>query len=222
MQRQEFKNIWHVLDENLTWEGHIEHIGKKLASANFAINSSKNFLPLRIRKTIYYSLFDSHLNFGNLLWGCASNKFVKKLENLQKKCIRNVALHKFKAHTEPIFKELEILKLSDKFAFCQAQFMQQYRHKKLPESFANMFLEITENDDLKTRQNYYNYVNKPAIKNYLERFPTKSIVSNWNYLDIDLKSTADFSEFKLLLKESLLYNYSSEPLCHGKCYSCDN
>ena len=217
-----FKFVGHVLDENLTWEGHIEHIGKKLASANFAINSSKNFLPLRIRKTIYYSLFDSHLNFGNLLWGCASNKFVKKLENLQKKCIRNVALHKFKAHTEPIFKELEILKLSDKFAFCQAQFMQQYRHKKLPESFANMFLEITENDDLKTRQNDYNYVNKPAIKNYLERFPTKSIVSNWNYLDIDLKSTADFSEFKLLLKESLLYNYSSEPLCHGKCYSCDN
>ena len=85
-----------------------------------------------------------------------------------------------------------------------------------------MFLEIIENDDLKTRQNDYNYVNKPAIKNYLERFPTKSIVSNWNYLDIDLKSTADFSEFKLLLKESLLYNYSSEPLCHGKCYSCDN
>ena len=65
-----FKFVGHVLDDKLSREGHIQHIAKKLASANFGINSSKNFLPLKIRKTLYYSLFDSHLNFGNLLWGC--------------------------------------------------------------------------------------------------------------------------------------------------------
>ena len=58
-----FRFVGHVLDYNLSWEGHIQHIAKKLASANFGINSSKNFLPLKIRKTLYYSLFDSHLNF---------------------------------------------------------------------------------------------------------------------------------------------------------------
>ena len=66
-----FKFVGHVLDDKLSWEGHIEHISKKLASANFAINSSKNFVPIKIRKNLYYSLFDSHLNFGNLLWGSA-------------------------------------------------------------------------------------------------------------------------------------------------------
>ena len=73
-----FRFVGHVLDDKLSWEGHVEHIAKKLASANFGINSSKNFLPLQIRKTLYYSLFDSHLNFGNLLWGCAKNKFITK------------------------------------------------------------------------------------------------------------------------------------------------
>ena len=77
----------------------------KLASANFGINSSKNFLPLKIRKTLYFSLFESHLNFGNLLWGCANNKLINQIENLRKKCIRNVALKNFRAHTEPIFKK---------------------------------------------------------------------------------------------------------------------
>ena len=48
-----FKFVGHVLDDKLTWEGHIQHISKKLASANFAINSSKNLLPLNIRKTLY-------------------------------------------------------------------------------------------------------------------------------------------------------------------------
>ena len=104
-----FRFVGHVLDENLSWEGHIEHVSKKLASANFALNSTKHFLPLKIRKTIYYSLFDSHLNFGNLLWGCAPKKSISKIENLQKRCIRNVALKSFRAHTEPIFKQLNIL-----------------------------------------------------------------------------------------------------------------
>ena len=41
-----FKFVGHVLDDKLTWSGHIEHICKKLATANFPINSSKNFFPL--------------------------------------------------------------------------------------------------------------------------------------------------------------------------------
>ena len=217
-----FKFVGHVLDENLTWEGHVEHIAKKLASANFAINSSKNFLPLKIRKTIYYSLFDSHLNFGNLLWGCASNKFLNKIEKLQKKCIRNVDLQKFTSHTEPIYKKLKILKFSDKLSFCQAQFMHQYRHSKLPPSFDGMFAEITDDDDLKTRYNDYNYINKPSVKKYLEQFPSKKLLSNWNCLDIDLKSTADFQEFKLLFQEKKLASYNSEPECFGDCFMCDN
>jgi hypothetical protein len=73
-----FKFVGHVLDDNLTWVGHVEHICKKLSSANFAINSSKNFLPLHIRKMIYYSLFNSHLNLGNLLCGCADKKTVRE------------------------------------------------------------------------------------------------------------------------------------------------
>ena len=216
-----FKFVGHVLDENLTWEGHIEHICKKLASANFAINSSKNFLPHKIRKNIYFSLFDCHLNFGNILWGCAANKLIKKVDTLQKKCIRNVSLKKYNAHSEPIFKELGILKNSDKITYCQAVFMRQYRNKKLPISFENMFPEITNLDELQTRNNDYNYKNKPAIKRFLEKFPTKVLVATWNYLDIECKSTAEPEEFKTLLKHKLLSSYSSENDCDHNCFICN-
>ena len=112
----------------------------QLASANFGINSSKIFLPLKIRKTLYFSLFESHLNFGNLLWGCANNKLINQIENLQKKCIRNVALKNFRAHTEPIFKNLGILKFTDKLSYCRSVFMHQYRHNKLPPSFTGILV----------------------------------------------------------------------------------
>ena len=216
-----FKFVGHVLDDKFTWVGHVEHICKKLSSANYAINSTKNLLPTKVRKTLYYSLFDSHLNFGNLLWGCAANKFLNKIENLQKICVRNVALTHFKAHTEPIYKKLSILKFSDKLSYCNSIFMHKYRNKKLPESFTNLFIDITCTDNLQTRHNDFNYVNHPALKNSLEKFPFKSMIKTWNALDIDLKSTADEKEFIELLKESYLSKYCSENFCIGPCFSCN-
>ena len=144
-----FKFVGHVLDDRLSWEGHVEHICKKLASANFGINSSKNFLPLNIRKILYYSLFDSHLNFGNLLWGCAKPKLLKKVETLQKKCIRNVARKSFLSHTEPLFKDLEILKFADRLSYNRAIFMHKYRNKKLPSSFSGTFQDIPNTEGRK-------------------------------------------------------------------------
>ena len=82
----------------MSWQGHVQHICKKLSSANFAINSTKNVIPLKIRRSLYFTMFDAHLNFGNSLWGCAQNKVTKKIEVLQKKCIRNVALKPYKSH----------------------------------------------------------------------------------------------------------------------------
>ena len=212
--------VGHVLDDKLSWEGHLEHISKKLASANFGINSSKNLLPYKIRRTLYYSLFDSHLNFGNLLWGCAKTKFINKIENLQKRCIRNVALKSFRAHTEPLFKELKILKFQDKFSYCRAIFMHKYRHGKLPTSFSGIFTDTTMTDEMQSRHNDYNYLNLPANKKCLENFPLKQIIFNWNSLSLELKSTAEPLEFETLLKQNYLSQYSSENDCFGNCFSC--
>jgi hypothetical protein len=65
-KEKEFKFVGHVLDDRLTWVGHVEHLSKKLAGANFAINASNHFLPLNIRKMLYYSLFYCHINFGRI------------------------------------------------------------------------------------------------------------------------------------------------------------
>ena len=53
------------------------------------------------------------------------------------------------------------------------------------------------------------------MKTYLERFPYKQFVSNWNSLSIDLKSTADENEFQNLLKDSFLASYSLDKQCVG-------
>jgi hypothetical protein len=100
--------------------------------------------------------------------------------------------------------------------------MHQYRHEKLPSSFSGLFSDLVNTDELQTRHNDYNYLNKPANKRYLEKFPLKQILTNWNSLSIDLKSTGEEEEFKSLLKENFLSKYSTESDCPRSCYSCLN
>ena len=98
--------------------------------------------------------------------------------------------------------------------------MHQYKNNKLPISFSDKFIDITSTDELQTRHNDYNFVNKPACKPYLEKFPFKQILSNWNSLTNDLKTTADANTFQEILKEIYLSKYNCESQCLGPCYSC--
>ena len=54
--------------------------------------------------------------------------------------------------------------------------MHQYKHKKLPVSFSDLYTDIINADELTTRHSDYNYVINPAIKINLETFPLKQIL----------------------------------------------
>ena len=60
-------------------------LNKKLSSSYFALNSVKNILPLKIRKTIYNTLFKSHMEFGITCWGASKNKKSRILKIFKKK-----------------------------------------------------------------------------------------------------------------------------------------
>ena len=147
---------------------------------------------------------------------------MKKIENLQKKCIRNIALKSFRSHTEPLFKDLNVLKLSERISFNRSIFMHKYRNINLPKSFLDIFTDAS-NTNLShyNRHIDYNYDTQPANKRYLENFPLKQIIFNWNSLSLELKSTADPLEFATMLKRYYLSKYKSEMDCSHDCYTCN-
>ncbi len=73
------------------------------------LNILKHFLPSSAKLYIYNALILSHLNFGILALGHQCERIIK----LQKKIIRITSLSKYNAHTEPIFRSLKLLKLTD-------------------------------------------------------------------------------------------------------------
>ena len=86
-------------------------------------------------KMLYNTLIHSYLSGGILAWGFAPGRLV----TLQKKAVRAVMCARYNAHTEPIFKELKILKVEDIFIARCLKFYYWYKNNELPIYFQNMF-----------------------------------------------------------------------------------
>ena len=71
------------------------------------------------------------------MYGCASLACLKLLETQQKKAIRHLNNSNQNAHTEPIFSELNLLKLRDQIILDGVVFMHAFRFQRLPEAFNN-------------------------------------------------------------------------------------
>ena len=98
-----------IMDEHLNWKSHVEMFSNKCANTIGVLNKLKYFLPLTVKLILYNSLILPHLNYGIMTWGCKCDRINK----LQNKAIRIVSLSKHNAHTEPIFKRLQLLKMAD-------------------------------------------------------------------------------------------------------------
>ena len=108
---QKFLYLGIYMDEDLTWDAHITYISNKISKNNGVLRRLKHTIPRHILKIIYFSLINSHLNYGTLLWGFN----LDRIELLQKKAIRTITHSYTLAHTENLFKQEKILKVIDIF-----------------------------------------------------------------------------------------------------------
>ena len=98
-------------NEHMSWKTHINHISNMISRSIGALNKLKYILPPSIKIMIYNALILPRINYGLLVWGYENEKIFK----LQKKAIRLISLAKYNAHTEPLFKTLNLLKINDIF-----------------------------------------------------------------------------------------------------------
>ena len=76
---------------------------------------------------------------------------IERIFKLQKEAVRLITLAKFNAHSEPIFKSLNLLKVQDIFEICQMKFYHNCLNKKLPHFFNQ--ISFQNNNHYETRIN---------------------------------------------------------------------
>ena len=125
----------------------------------------------------------------------------------------NVANVGFKAHTDPLFSKLKILKFSDLFKINACNFMHQYHFKKLPSSFTGMFQLLRDTDNIMPRNGHDNYVVSVPLSRNLLNMPRPSIIPLWNGISDTLKATISNKVFKKHCKNTFLDSYENEVHC---------
>jgi len=120
------------IDKYLTWNDHIHKTQKKIAKTLGIMNRIKSFLPSETLLTIYNSLISSHLLYGILLWGTKCTKLFK----LQKRAVRIITKSKYNSHTDPIFRNIGVLKLEDILHLQEWKFYYKLLNGNLPQYFS--------------------------------------------------------------------------------------
>ena len=103
------------LDESLSGIYHLlkNEFTKKLRRANGMLATVRHYVLENELKFIYYAILSSLMMYGCQIWGQNKNNAVKKFFKLQKNALRIITFSDFRASTNPLFKKLGILKISD-------------------------------------------------------------------------------------------------------------
>ena len=104
----EVKFLGIILDNNLKFYNHIDHVSKKISSGIFALRRLAAVSDTPLLLTAYYGLIFPHLNYGVAIWGNESTR-TKLLFRLQKKSIRTVFKKPYRYPCKEIFKSHRIL-----------------------------------------------------------------------------------------------------------------
>jgi len=130
-----YKLLGVLIDENLTFQSHINYVRNKLSKSIFIINRVTNILPQKSLKDLYFALVHSHLTYCPIIVGCSSKSNIDKIFIMQKKAIRVITNSDYRAHTDQLFKKLQILPFAKIIEQAKLLFMHSVYYNYAPKSF---------------------------------------------------------------------------------------
>ena len=123
------------INSKLNWETHTNVISKRMSRAVGVIKKLQLVFPKTILLTIYNALILPHINYCLLSWGSASA--VKTIFTIQKRAIRAISSAGYNAHTEPLFKFFNVLKVEDIYNYRLLVLYYNLKHKNVPYHIAS-------------------------------------------------------------------------------------
>ena len=198
-----------IFASNLNWKPFLPQLSKKISRGIGILSKIRYYVNRNILLQLCYSLIYPFLTYGLSIWGNTYNSTLRPLIILQKRALRTITFSVPDEHSEPLFKKLEILKLTDLVTLHDALLMYHYHHNLLPSSFENFFQTVASihsyNTRLASKSTYYINTIKTNYGKVSFRF---AAVKVWNHLDDSIKHLP-LKTFKNKVKFNILQSYCS-------------
>lgn len=226
-----FKLVGVYLDEGLTFKYHIKHVQKKIIGMTSLLSRSKHILPSKIKKVLFHSLVQSHLQYCLPVWGGATG--TSALKTTQKKAARVACSVKWNKHCDPCFANLQALKFDDLYKLSCAKIALKSVSNLQVEGLKNCFIP-TNTDITRKGRTEANYGPKTRLqckkdlitpfytKEELRRLPPYRVPEIWNkQIPPNLKDF-DTITFADAFKTQTIHEYSMFRCRKKNCYICNS
>ena len=201
------------LDSILSGKYHCELLSKKLRRANGMLSKVRHYVPTEELKSIYHSIFSSHMIYGCQIWGQASQN-VQNIQKLQDRAMRIIDFKNKYTNPDPIYVSNNILKISDLVKLHNCLLTHQYLNNELP-CFNDYYFQLHSLYYTQTRNSDLGCLFQPSRRTTrygLNSISNKSIVT-WNAISKNLQlnlSSMSFYELKKKLTDIFSEFYMSD------------
>ena len=199
-----------MVDENLTFNEHVNDICNKLKRLFHIFYNIRDYLSKENIKTIYYALIYSRIKYGLSVYGQASNTKMKRIQTLQNQLLKVLAGKEYRFSTDKLHVEFELLKVKDIKEQEILTFVHNFFSNSLPPVFKDYYETLASNHTRNTRNG--NYLIK--ITRHTTDIKGLSIkiqgAKLWNKIDNNLKKIPKPKEFKAKLKAICLQVYKNQ------------
>ena len=98
-----------IIDDKLSFSRHISYIKNKISKGMGIIIKARKYLNRKSLLDLYHAFVYPYLTYCIEVWGNMSNVHLDALVKIQKKIVRIITYSPYLAHTDELFKELNIL-----------------------------------------------------------------------------------------------------------------
>ena len=193
-----------TLDSKLTFDKHLQCIKSKI-SRSIGILWKVNYLPVEILKKSYYTLVYPYLLYCLMAWGSASNTLTNLLFLKQKKIVRIISKSDYFDPSDPIFKELNILKLNDLYKVYCSVFMFKTLYENKYDFYLDKIKSLQINLPYNTRNTEFRLPKLRLIRS--RQNIVYQGISIWNKIPNHMKNNKTSSSFKKGLKMNIIDSY---------------
>jgi Reverse transcriptase (RNA-dependent DNA polymerase) len=200
-QVKSFKYLGLIIDEQLKWQNHINHVINKIAPITGILWRTRHCTTLSVRRNIYYALIHSHLNYLIAVWGNAYKSHLLPLKTIQNKAIKIIYNFEWRKHTVDIYAQTGILNLSNLKIKNQSIILHQHEHNLIKTNITTRKINQTHSHNLR---NASHYVIDPFRTHVGKSEPLRNAAITYNNLPQSLKSIVNLNTFKSHLKLHLI------------------
>ena len=191
------------IDQNLSWNVHVNNLCKKIAAGIGVINRSRAFVPFDTLQYMYSSLVQPNFDYCSEIWGCCNKTLSTKLQKLQNRAARILLRASYDTNSDSLVDKFGWRKLDKQRLITKAKMV--YKNGLAPNYLRSKFTYRSNVSSYSFRDTNDNLTIPLPHTDFMKNSFSYSEAVLWNSLPIELRQANSLGAFRAGCKQHHLH-----------------